>query len=73
MSRISDNARNVVECPFCREMVAKGASRCPHCHENLKIPKKKKKAPPWRSSFMLGFYTATIIWLVLIIYYIWNY
>ena len=72
MSHISENARNVAECPFCRELVAKGAIRCPHCHANLKIPKRAKKPPVLLSSFMMGFYAATLFWLILIILYLWK-
>jgi hypothetical protein len=72
MEPLSSSARNVTECPFCKELVSRGAIRCPHCHANLKIPKKVKKTPFWMSSFMVGFYTATLLWLFLIILYIWK-
>jgi hypothetical protein len=72
MSPLSSNARNVIECPFCKELVTRGALRCPHCHADLKVPKKMKKPPFMLSSFMVGFYTATALWLFLIILYIWK-
>jgi len=73
VSRISPTARNVVTCPFCKELVSKGAMRCPHCHSNLVVPRKKKRRPFWMGSFMLGFYAATVFWLLLIIFYLWKY
>jgi len=66
---LSPNARNVAICPFCRELITKGAVRCPHCHAELKIPSMKKKRPFWLRPFMLGFYTATIIWIIALILY----
>ena len=72
MQPLSSNARNVASCPFCKELIAKGAMRCPHCHADLKIPRKVKKQPFMLSPFMVGFYTATALWLALIILYIWN-
>lgn len=70
MSHISPTARNVIACPFCRELVAKGAVRCPHCHSNLVVPRRKKKRPFLFSQFMMGVYAATIFWLVLIILFL---
>lgn len=70
MTHISENARNVVECPFCKELVSRGALRCPHCHANLKIPRKARRAPFWISPFMLGVYTASIFWVILIVLYL---
>ncbi len=70
MSHVSPTARNVVTCPFCKELVARGAVRCPHCHSNLVVPRKRKKRPFVIGNFMLGFYAATIIWLLLIIFYL---
>jgi len=50
-------------------LITKGAVRCPHCHAELKIPSMKKKRPFWLRPFMLGFYTATIIWIIALILY----
>jgi predicted nucleic acid-binding Zn ribbon protein len=44
------------KCPFCKEEIAPGAVICKHCHSILKMPSQQKKAPSWRSKFMLGFY-----------------
>ena len=65
MSYISPMARNVVECPFCKELVAKGAVRCRHCQADLKLPKKRRRRPFFLHSFMLGMYAATIFWLII--------
>jgi len=73
MATISENARNIKQCPFCQEIVAKGAVRCPHCHADLKAPQRIKKNPFYMSSFMIGFYTATFFWIMLIIIYIWRF
>lgn len=70
MSHISENARHVSECPFCRELVTKGALRCPHCHADLRIPKKRRKRPFVVGPFMLGVYAATIFWLVFILVFL---
>ncbi len=72
MSHISPTARNVVTCPFCKELVARGATLCPHCHSNLVVPRKKRTRSFWMGSFMLGFYTATICWLLLLLLLLWK-
>lgn len=64
MEPLSPNARNVTLCPFCRELIPKGAVRCSHCQSFLKIPRHdQKKRPFLLNNFMLGFYAATILWL----------
>ena len=73
MESLSENARNVMPCPFCRELIAKGAIRCRHCQADLKLPLKKKKRSFWAGQFMFGFYTATLIWLAIIIMYLWKF
>ncbi|MCP4570212.1 MAG: hypothetical protein GY841_21750 [FCB group bacterium] len=73
MEPLSDNARNVKPCPFCRELIDRAAVRCRHCHGDLKTPIRKKKQPFGSSPFMIGFYTASIIWIILIIIYIWKF
>ncbi|HDL03253.1 MAG TPA: zinc ribbon domain-containing protein [candidate division Zixibacteria bacterium] len=54
-------------CPYCKEEIAPGAVLCKHCGSPLKMIKKKKSAPFWRSQYMLGIYTG-IIFMVLMIY-----
>ncbi len=70
MLHVSPTARNVVPCPFCKELITKGAARCPHCHSNLVIPRRRKKRPFVVGNFMLGIYVATIFWLVLFFAYL---
>ncbi len=70
MLHVSPTARNVVPCPFCKELITKGAARCPHCHSNLVIPRKRKKRPFMAGNFMMGIYVATVFWLVIIIIYL---
>lgn len=69
MSHVPPTARNVVTCPFCKELIARGAVRCPHCQSNLIVPRRRKRRPFLIGNFMLGFYVATIIWILLIILY----
>ena len=51
------------------EEIVPGAIICRHCGSPLKLPKKKKKAPFWRSSFMLGLYTGIIVMVLLTVLY----
>lgn len=69
MKLVSDNARNVKVCPFCKELIAAGASICSHCGSNVIVPKRKRKRPFFFNDFMLGIYIATAFWLFLIIKY----
>jgi hypothetical protein len=73
MQPLSSNARNVSLCPFCRELIAKGAARCPYCHGDLKVPSLRKKRPFYATPFMLGFYFGTIFWIGLMLLYFWKY
>jgi len=66
MESLSPNARNVTVCPFCKELIPKGAMVCSHCHSMVKIPPHKKKRPFVLNNFMLGVYAATIFWLYII-------
>ncbi len=68
MGLLSANARNVTICPFCKELIPKGALRCSHCQSYVKIPHSKPKRPFILGNFMLGFYAATILWLYLFIF-----
>jgi predicted amidophosphoribosyltransferase len=69
MATISPNARNVRECPFCKELIAKSATRCPHCGQNVSVPVQRRKRPFWIGNFMIGFYAATALWLFLFYLY----
>lgn len=68
MGWISANARNVQVCPFCRELIPKGAIRCSHCQSFIQIPGSKKKRPFLFRDFMLGVYIATAFWLYLFLF-----
>ncbi len=72
MAYISENARKVATCPFCKELLTRGATRCPHCHENLFVPPKRKKRPFWLNNFFLGVYTGSALWIAVIIYWMWK-
>jgi hypothetical protein len=69
MKPLSNEARNVKSCPFCKELIAGGATICSHCGSNVVVPKAKKKRPFLFRDFMLGVYVATAFWLYLIIKY----
>ena len=69
MSTISPEARDVRLCPFCNELIGKSAIRCPHCNQNLFIPKPRRKRPFYLSDFMLGFYTACMLWIIVVYIY----
>jgi len=73
MTKISANARNVKQCPFCLELIDAAARRCPHCRENLFIPRKRVRRPWWLGNFMLGCYFASFVWAILILLYIFNF
>jgi hypothetical protein len=68
MGWISANARNVSVCPFCKELIPKGAIRCSHCQSFIHIPGHHRKRPFLFGNFMLGFYAATALWLYLFLF-----
>jgi len=57
-------------CPVCKEEIARGAVLCKHCGTLLKVPKKSKRVPFWRSQYMLGVYSGVILMVLLIV--AWN-
>jgi predicted amidophosphoribosyltransferase len=59
----------VTKCPYCLEDIKPGALVCKHCHSPLKVPKKRKTIPAWRSNFMFGFYAGIAIMILLVILY----
>lgn len=56
-------------CPYCKEEIALGAVLCKHCGSPLKLSKKKRKVPFWRSAYMLGLYSGIVLIVLLIILY----
>jgi len=58
------------KCPYCLETINPGAVICRHCGSSLKIHKRKKKIPRWRTQYMLGLYSGVAIMVVLI--YLFN-
>jgi hypothetical protein len=67
---LSANAKRIVECPFCKELIPKGAVRCSHCQSDLKPPVRVRKPPFLRGPFMLGVYVSTIFWIIFYIFYL---
>jgi len=59
----------ITACPYCMEEIAPGAIICKHCHTPLKLPQRKKKAPLWRCSYMLGVYSGIALAILLFILY----
>lgn len=43
------------KCPFCMETIAAGASRCKHCHADLKIVAGKENKLKQFNNFRAGF------------------
>jgi len=57
------------KCPFCKETIAAGASRCKHCHSDLKTApgekKKLKQLDNFRTGFISGIvFTLTLVFLI---------
>jgi predicted amidophosphoribosyltransferase len=57
----------IIRCPYCMEEIAPGALICKHCGSHLKTPKRKKKTPFWRNTYMLGVYSG-VVFMILMIY-----
>ena len=65
-------AKTSTICPFCKEPIMEGATKCKHCQSDLSELKRKKRSYFARyNSFKYGFWTGagTVIVLGLIIYF----
>ncbi len=64
-------AKETIRCPFCREAIASGATRCKHCHADLSDGKKKRSPLARCNTFRFGFLTGILFTLTLfvLIYY----
>lgn len=63
-------AKETIRCPYCREPIVAGATRCKHCHADLTERKSAKKSWLGRvNTFRVGFlsgilFTIIVFWLV---------
>lgn len=63
-------AKETIRCPYCREPIVAGATRCKHCHADLGDRTKKKplglgKVNTFRVGFLAGILFAILIeWLI---------
>jgi len=64
-------ARETIRCPFCREVIAAGATRCKHCHANLSERKQKRSVLARWNTFRFGFLAGILfsLTLIVLIYY----
>jgi hypothetical protein len=54
-------AKTTSVCPFCKEVIADGATKCKHCQSDLSELKRKKKSYFSRyNTFKFGFYTGAL-------------
>ncbi|MBU0984642.1 MAG: hypothetical protein KKA42_12270 [candidate division Zixibacteria bacterium] len=59
-------AKTTTKCPFCKEVIAVGATRCKHCHADLTGDKKKKAgAFADLNTFRTGFLTGVLFSVIL--------
>lgn len=63
--------KETIRCPFCREAIAAGATRCKHCHADLTERKKKRSLLARYNNFRFGFITGILFTLTvaILIYY----
>ena len=58
-------AKTLDKCPFCREPINPGATRCKHCHADLK-PGEKTRSPFRKlNNFRAGFLSGVLFCLIL--------
>lgn len=59
-------AKTMTVCPFCKEPIAAGATRCKHCQSDLAAaPKKKKSLFAKYNTFRFGFLTGILFTITL--------
>ncbi len=65
-------AKETRRCPLCREVIAATATRCKHCHADLKdLPAKKLALLKKVSTFRVGFLCGVLfsILMTILVYY----
>jgi hypothetical protein len=60
-------AKETVRCPFCREVIASGATRCKHCHADLSEKRQKRSLLARYNTFRVGFLGGVLFTLILIV------
>jgi hypothetical protein len=67
-------AKQTVICPFCREPILAGATKCKHCQSNLaEIKEKKGSIFQKYNTFRFGFMTGVVFTIVLFILVYWQF
>jgi uncharacterized paraquat-inducible protein A len=59
-------AKSTQKCPYCKETIAAGASRCKHCHADLKTPKRHwlTRINNFRAGFLGGILFALVLFVL---------
>ncbi len=62
-------AKQTAICPFCKEIIASGATRCKHCQADLAKANAEKKKSRFAAlnTFRMGFLTGVLFSIVLAI------
>ncbi len=55
------------KCPYCREPIKAGATRCKHCHADLTSMPRKKSALVKYNTFRSGFLTGTLFTVIILL------
>ena len=53
------------KCPYCKETISAGATRCKHCHADLTAKTKKSSALAQLNNFRTGFLCGVLFALIL--------
>ena len=53
------------KCPYCKETINAGATRCKHCHADLSAGSKKPSALATMDNFRTGFLSGILFTLIL--------
>jgi len=54
-------------CPFCKEKIIAGATKCKHCHSDLTLAKKKRWWQKY-NNFKIGLLSGTSITLIILLF-----
>ena len=64
-------ARETIRCPFCKETILTGATRCKHCHADLGSKRKRPSPLANLNTFRTGFLSGVLFALIVavLLYY----
>ena len=64
-------ARETIKCPFCRETILAGATRCKHCHADLGSKRRRPSSLTKLNTFRTGFLSGVLFSLIvaILLYY----